>query len=232
MSLAKLSGPVAAMMLLSGTASASILLNGSFEDLNNNWTNTLANYMAVPGGNSSIADWSVSASGRGVVWGKNTTSDGYNASQGSYFVDLSGFGNEAGLSVLSQNIQNLVIGQTYAVGLDFLGQASSLWVGSNHVLNSGNYSQANSWSHLTGSFVATQTTELLQLKNDWPAASIVFVYNLTVAGPEATSSTVGNGVPEPGTWTLILPTLLAFGFTRRLRKNRLSAFPGEPSIRR
>ena len=77
------------------TVNAAIVQNGSFENTANTWVNTACNYMAASG--NTITGWSVGSSATGpVAWGQSITCDGFAAANGSYFVDLSGFGTAAG----------------------------------------------------------------------------------------------------------------------------------------
>jgi len=187
---------------------AAIVQNGSFENLQNTWTNTEYNYMAVASGSTAITAWNVvGAVSRGVAWAQSPTNDGYSPSAGSYFVDLSGFGTEAGPNAtLEQILQNLISGQTYNVGIDYWGDAAKVSIGGT-VIATGASSSA-SWTHLATTFTASSTQELLAIGYSGQSG-VAFVDNLTVTGPD--SSVGGGTVPEPGTMALVIASLGIIG---------------------
>jgi hypothetical protein len=199
-------GLALALALSAGAAQSAIVQNGSLENLQNTWSNTSCNYMAA--GATDITGWTRGAAATGpVAWGRTTTCDGFAASQGSYFVDLSGFGTVAGPASLDQMLQNLIAGETYIVGIDYLGAAPELRI--NGLAISSSAGGTSGWTGLSASFVATGSQALLSLQNI-SGSGVVFVDNVTVAGREA-----GGSVPEPGALSLAAVALAALALGRR-----------------
>ncbi|MEJ6005186.1 hypothetical protein WG899_06490 [Paucibacter sp. AS339] len=212
---------IAVLLTLPLAGEAAIVQNGSFENPLNTWVNTSANYMAVADGSTAITSWAVTqANGRGVAWAMNPTNDSYFASAGSYFVDLSGFGVEAGPNAaLEQTLQNLIAGQTYTVGIDYWGDPVKIAIGGTLVATAGSASYG--WSHLSSTFTASGMQELISIGRGG-SSGVAFVDNLTVSGPDA-SNTTGNGkLPEPGSFALVAAALLALGGTRSHRARHFS----------
>src|SRR5580765_7041570 len=96
---------LATAMLVASPAGAAIVQNGSFETLEGPFFDNGANYMEVFDGFTFISGWTVSSSlGAPIVLGRTPTDDGYSAADGTYFVDLSGFGDSSLDGALSQTI--------------------------------------------------------------------------------------------------------------------------------
>jgi len=75
-------------------ARADIVQNGSLEDLNSNWTNDSGGFKALYANSTAIAGWTVGASVTNeIAWGYGQDSF-YPAADGSYYVDLTGFGSD------------------------------------------------------------------------------------------------------------------------------------------
>lgn len=196
-----------------GTAQAAIVSNGSLEDTAGNWTDTSCGYMAVAVGSGAIGGWTVGSGSGPVAWGRSTTCDGHAASDGNYFLDLSGFGANAGAAAINQVITGLVTGDRYDIALDFLGAAPGVLLGGETVSLAAAGSAGGGWTHLRGSFTATAGGMMLVVGNVTPGALLVFVDNVSV-----TSSTAGPGggaLPEPSAAALSTLALLALGFARR-----------------
>lgn len=192
---------------------AAIVQNGSFENPLDTWVNASFNYMAVATGSSALTGWEVvNAGGRGVAWAKSPTNDGYSPSEGSYFVDLSGFGTEAGpQAALTQTLQNLVVGETYTLGIDYWGDAATLKLNGNTLATAGAASNSG-WMRLSTTFQAASSQALLTVGRGG-SSGVAFIDNLTVTGPEATGNT--SPVPEPSSWLLMSLGLLAWIVRRR-----------------
>lgn len=203
----------AALAVFPLAGQAAIVQNGSFENPLDTWVNTSFNYMTVASGSSALTGWEVvNAGGRGVAWAKSPTNDGYSPSDGSYFVDLSGFGTEAGpQAALTQTLQNLVVGETYTLGIDYWGDAAALKLNGNTLATAGSASNSG-WTRLSTTFQAASSQALLTVGRGG-SSGVAFVDNLTVTGPEATGNT--SPVPEPSSWLLMSVGLLAWMARRR-----------------
>ena len=97
---------------------ANLVLNGSLEDLNQQFVETSQNYMKLFAGDTEIADWTVAPGTEAdVAWAKTPTRDsigGYSAADGTFFIDLSGFGANSPNGGIQQALSGLVVGQTYS----------------------------------------------------------------------------------------------------------------------
>jgi Protein of unknown function (DUF642)/PEP-CTERM motif len=196
-----------AALPMAGTAA--IVQNGSFENPNATWTNTLGNYMGVASGSTAITGWSVvGAQLRGVAWAQNPA-ETYFASQGAFFVDLSGFGTEAGpAATVQQTLQNLIAGETYAVSIDYWGDRATLSIDGSTIGTSA--AASNGWLRLNSSFVASGSQALLSV-GYIGTSGVAFVDNVTVTGREAGSSQI----PEPATLSLVAAALAGLALRRR-----------------
>jgi hypothetical protein len=196
-----------ALLALPLASNAAIIENGSFENPMGTWVNSGFNYMAVASGSPAITGWAVAnALGRGVAWAQNPTNDGYFASAGSYFVDLSGFGVEAGPNAaLTQELRELIVGETYTVGIDYWGDRVTMAIAGTPIAMAASASGA--WTRVTATFQATSAQMALSI-GYIGASGVAFVDNLTVTGPSA-------AVPEPGTFVLACAALAALGGRRR-----------------
>ncbi len=198
-----------AASLLCGAASAAFVSNASFENPGNTWTNTAANYMAVATGSSAINGWAVvNAGGTGVAWAKAPTGESYPAAHGTYFVDLSGFGTQAGPNArLEQTLQNLIAGETYTLSLSYWGDRATLSIDGLQIGAAG--LSSNGWSSFSANFQATGSQALLSV-GYIGTSGVAFVDNFRISGPEA-----GVAVPLPGTLPLMLGALGLLGLVRR-----------------
>lgn len=205
---------VSALLLFPLAGNAAIVRNGSFENPLNTWVNTSANYMAVASGSSAITDWTVTnAQGSGVAWALSPTSENYMASAGLHFVDLSGFGTQAGPNaVLAQDLQNLIAGDTYTVGIDYWGDRVSLSIGGTTIATAA--SASSGWTHLTTTFQAIGSQASLSIGYNG-TSGVAFIDNLTVTGREAVVN-----VAEPDSLGLVAAAIGALGLYRLRRRDR------------
>jgi hypothetical protein len=201
------------------SARGDIVQNGSLEDLNSQFTNTTLNYMSLFAGSTAIADWTVSsATANEIVWAKTPTGDGQSAADGTFFVDLTGFGSDSPNGAIEQTLLNLIIGQQYAFSMDVDvvrslplvsvgGVPVTLAAGVPFTIGS------NTWTPETGTFTAGATNPLLKIMNQQTGQQIDFIDNISVTGP--TSSTV----PEPSSLALfsIAVASLCLVLVRRCR---------------
>lgn len=192
------------ILTLVGTLAASslslradqFLINGSLEDLNSTFVNTAFNYMALGANSTAIAGWMVTSDTvSNLVWAKSPTDDGYNAAQGNFFVDLSGFGTSSPNGALSQTLSGLVVGESYQVSYNFFGAAGSVKVGGTTVTMGGVTADPHgsvAWKLAYGSFTASSSSMLFEVRNSAPNEAISFLDNLSVTG-RANASNVPDG---------------------------------------
>ena len=174
--------------------------------------------MAIGAGSTAINGWTVAPATTGnLVWAKTPTGDGYSASDGTYFVDLTGFGASSPNGKLEQLLTGLVSGGMYSFSFDTFGTAAGVSVdGSALSLTAGSTFTVGttSWTTRTGTFVAGGSTALLSIGNVVPGASVVFVDHIVVDGPSAST-----GVPDSTpTGSLLAAVGLACGFLKRRRR--------------
>jgi hypothetical protein len=198
---------------------ATIVQNGSLEDLNGSFVNTAANYMQLPAGSTAIAGWTVAATTvNNIAWGKTPTGDSpsVSASQGTYFVDLTGFGSESPNGAIQQTLHNLIVGQNYSFSMDTLvnGILPTVMVGAQTVSLTPGVPflvGTTTWTPETGSFIAGGTDPLLSISNALPGQDIDFIDNINITGPT-------TAVPEPSGLVLACSALVAFGVVGRRKK--------------
>ena len=219
-----MAGVAALGLIVASSAHAAIVQNGSFETLTGPFVNSAANYMQLANGSTEIAGWTVSTTKGNIVLAQSPTDDGFNAAQGTYFVDLSGLGSESLDGALSQTIST-VAGAHYAFSLDlYSGNNGTIIasVGGNPItLASGaSFTIGNtSWTPWSGTFTgnALDTSPTLMIKNGTPGSQLDFVDNVSIVR-------TGGSVPEPAAWSLMI---LGFGLAgatlRRVRRAPLAA---------
>lgn len=170
-----------------------IVDNGSFEF--GSFTNDGFNYMRVDPGETSLLNWTVV--NEAVAWGVSPT-DGFSASDGLGFVDLSSFGAQSSTSQLQQTLDT-VPGTQYLFSIDRQGGVSDIFIdGAALILTSGE--KFGDWTTYTSIFTATDTSSLLSINNAAPGNQIVFLDNVSV-------TTIAS-IPEPGVMLLLATGLI------------------------
>ena len=204
--------------LVSGAAHANIVTNGSLEDTGNHFVNTVAGYMTLGAGSTTIPGWTVAPGTTGsLVWARAVTDDGFSASDGNFFVDLTGLGANSPNGAIQQAL-SLTGGASYSFAIDLStlnNGAASVTVGSQTIalVAGGSFSVAGTgWQSWTGSFIANplELNPLLTVMNASAGTSIVFIDNIRVTGGPA-------GVPEPLTLALFGAGLVGAAGLRRRR---------------
>ena len=211
---------VLAVALLGGGLSsyaANLLINGSFED--GNFVPTEQGSMLLSAGATDITGWTVE--GGGLAWDGPTNPYGLTASDGSYFLDLTGDYDHApyGGMLQSQTIPT-TIGAQYGLSFD-LGTDSHYDTAPVGIqVNAGSDSETftsgqplirDQWETFPFYFTATDTnTSISLIAQADTAQEYIGLDNVSL---------VQIQVPEPGTLTLLGgPGLLVFAVWRRLGK--------------
>ena len=191
---------------------AEIVANGSFESQTGTFVDGGDSYMALSNGSTFITGWTVSSSSGDIVLGKGPTGDGYNAANGTYFVDLSGFGDSSPDGALSQTLST-VGGKTYTFSMDLYsgntGTVSAIVGGVTLVLTAGTSFTVGTttWTPETATFMGNplDNTPLLTIMDKSPGSQIDFVDNISIFGPV-------TATPLPSTWTMLIAGFLGLGF--------------------
>jgi hypothetical protein len=179
---------VCSVLIAAPAMAASVVKDGSLEM--GHFVDTQDNYMELPNDSTTIRDWTVFTSSGDIVWAKSPTSDGLYAADGKYFIDLTGFGNQAQDGAISQTV-HLKKGVTYTVSLDALANNDTtpvVTVGTQTVtLTAGTPFSVNgtTWVPMTGQIVGTKSTKAATLKiaNTNNGAQLLFIDNIVISPP-------------------------------------------------
>ncbi len=182
---------------------ANIVQNGSFEDLNGAFVDFASSgYMPLAAGNTTIPGWTVSPGTTGsLVWARSVTSDGHTASNGTFFMDLTGLGSNSPDGALEQALTT-VGGQDYDFSIDlasFNNGVTSVVIGSHALaLTPGTtfVVAGTSWTRSTGAFIGDpfEPMPILRVMNTSPGIDLGFIDNISLTTA---------GVPEPASLVLL-----------------------------
>jgi RHS repeat-associated protein len=173
---------------LTVAGSGNLVQNGSLEDLSGFFVNTESNYMALYAGATTIAGWTVTPSTLNeIVWAQSPTGDTQYAADGTYFVNLTGFGADSPNGAISQQLQ-LISGQQYTFSMDTLVDTTqpAVTIGSMTVaLSAGQPFQVYTdlWVPQTGTFVADSANPVLTIANQDPSQQHCYIDNIAIAVP-------------------------------------------------
>ena len=106
---------IAAVVLVPTSAGAAAITNGSFETGSFMADGNGAN--ALPSGSTAIAGWLVTGGSGALAWIGSPNTFGLSASQGSFFLDLTGYNDSPPFGGVPQAIATTV-GQTYLLTFD------------------------------------------------------------------------------------------------------------------
>jgi Protein of unknown function (DUF642) len=223
-----------ASALAAGSASANLLVNGSFEDAKDFVDNYGGDTMNLSVGSTTMRRWTVigTTSGAGLAWIGPTNPYGLTAEKGSYFLDLTEENTSGPYGGVEQSF-GTVAGDKYKVTF-WLGSSSQWGVqdgltasaaGASKTFTSiNNGSQNNLWQHKTFDFTANSASTTLSLLGasgvNYIGLDNVSVTLVTAAAPKATPS-----VPELSTWAMLLTGFAGLGFagSRAARKAAIPA---------
>jgi hypothetical protein len=230
------------LLMVAPWATANLIVNGSFED-GNFAPNRDSGTMQLFNGATDITGWTVNGGGGGaggdVAWELNANQSGGNpwgfyASQGTHFIDLTGYANDGnnphGGVNLSQTV-NTIAGQSYYLSFD---------VGSSHAYSG----SANPVVQVTvngtpATYIFTGNVSLPDAagsNNHWQQAGFVFTSTGGPATIDFLATTLGGdnvidldnvsltAVPEPTTIISGALMLLPFGAsTLRILRRKVIA---------
>jgi hypothetical protein len=196
-------------------AYADLLSNGSFED--GNFVPDASDTMSLAVGATDMTGWTVQNAS--LAWIGPSNPYGLSASDGNYFLDLSGFHDNAPYGgVLQVQTVSTTIGAQYRLTLDIGTDPAYDTAPVSVLVNAGSASTTftstplipNQWENFTFDFVATSANTSISF--DGQAAT-----NEKYIGLDNVSFTA---IPEPGALALIAgPGMLVFAVWRRLRRN-------------
>jgi hypothetical protein len=207
------------LLALGGSAKANLIVNGSFES-GAFVDNTGQDTMNLAPGSTAITGWTVTTAN--LAWIGPSNPFGLTASDGSYFLDLTGYHDNQPYAGVAATSISTVIGQKYEVSFD---------LGTDPTYNTQLPSIQVS---VTGTSPVTFTATTISTINNWQA----FNFDFTATGTSTVIGFVGEGpdlqkyigldnvsvVPEPTTMVAGTMLLLPFAFsTVRILRRRQTA---------
>ncbi len=197
---------------------ASLLVNGSFEDTTN-FVNQGNDTMSLLNGDMSMTGWTVT--GDSLAWIGPANPFGGSASDGSYFLDLTDYPNGPPFGGVSQTISTQT-GSVYTLTFD-LGSSSSYGLPAAITATAGSTSQTftstltgtNNWESETMTFIGTGSPTTITL--------IGSAGNAYIGLDNVSLTATSRGVPEPGTWALLLGGIGGLGAVLRRRRAAVPA---------
>jgi hypothetical protein len=193
-------------------AYGNLLIDGSFEE--GNFQPNYRDAMLLSAGATDIDGWTVTNGG--LSWDGPSNPFGLTASDGSYFLDLTGDYDHRPYGGVAQTISTTIGAQyrlSFDIGTDPTYDPASVSVnvtgGVGPALFTSAPSSPNRWESFTFDFTATSASTTIEL--DGEASTDLLYIGLDNVGLEA--------IPEPSTLTLVVgPGLLVFAAWRRFRK--------------
>ncbi|MGH7017771.1 MAG: DUF642 domain-containing protein, partial [Caulobacteraceae bacterium] len=203
---------------LPGSAgAANLVTNGSFESTTTFVDNSGDGAMELHTGASALTGWTITAPGDDVAWIGPTNPWLLNASDGGYFLDLTGFEDHAPFGGVTQMIATIP-GVHYLLNFD-LGSSNIQGVPVSITASAGGVSEVfisalngvNNWQPETLNFTASSDTTLISFQGE-AGRTYIGLDNVSVTDPPA-------AVPEPMTWALLLCGMGFLGaFARATRR--------------
>ena len=211
-------------LIWAGHAQANLLTNGSFENPNNTFVPDVNHTMSLASGSTAIPGWTTT-NGTFTAWIQNGNPWNIPASDGSFFLDFTGYGDTGTYGGVTQSFAT-TIGAQYTLTFDlgyggnsgfFAGPASvNVSVGgaaTTFTSGSGTPNPAV-WSHETYNFTATSTTTLLSIIGHSTAGGEY----IGLDNADVELGTVSS-IPEPATFGFVGVALLGLT-TFKLRQRK------------
>jgi hypothetical protein len=195
-------------------ASANLLTNGSFEDTTHFVDNTGQDTMTLPVGSNAMTGWTVAGS-ESLAWIGPTNPFSLSASNGSYFLDLTGYQEGGPFSGVTQTIATSA-GSTYLLSFG-LGSSSIYGLPVRITASAAAAVQpftssdtgSNNWETETLSFTATGSSTTVSLLGA-TGESYIGLDNVSV-------TLVSSPIPEPVSLALLGAGLAGLALVRRRR---------------
>lgn len=189
-----------ALMVLASPAAAAAITNGSFED-RTNFTPNGDNTMSLDAGSAAMTGWTVV--GDSIAWiGTPNPFGGLGPSDGSFFLDLTGYPVGAPFGGVKQTLSTLA-GHNYTVTFDIGSHAGSgvasidvSAAGLTQTFSSSMPNAASVWESRTFSFTASGASTELSLIGSG-GTDYIGLDNVAVTD-------LGAAVPEPAAWAMML----------------------------
>lgn len=212
--------------LAGAEARANQLTNGSFENTNNTFVGDANKVDELNSGSGAIPGWTT-INGVPTAWIQNGNPYGISASNGSYFLDLTGYFDSGTYGGVTQSFVTAV-GTSYVVTFDLgYGGNSGFFGGPVSVVAtapgfSGTFTSGSGspnpavWNTETFDFTATSTmTQLSFIGHSTAGGDYIGLDNVDVE-----VGTAPGPVPEPGTFALLLTGVGFLGEVARRRIRR------------
>lgn len=213
-------GAALASFMIAGNAHAGSLTNGSFENTDSTFVGDGNGVDEVYVGQTTIPGWTVFSDD--ISWMGPANDFGLSASNGSYFLDLTGYHNDVVDGGIEQTISTQA-GATYEITFD-LGSSSTYGIQDGLLLSAGSTSQSfvstndgtqtDLWQSMSMSFTAGGSTTLLSFLGN-SGTNYIGLDNVVV-----TQTSVAT-TPLPGTFPMLATGLGALGLLgwHKKRKN-------------
>lgn len=211
-------------LIWAGHAQANLLTNGSFENPNNTFVADVNHTMSLASGSTAIPGWTTT-NGTFTAWIQNGNPWNIPASDGSFFLDLTGYSDSVTYGGVTQSFAT-TIGAQYTLTFDLgYGGNSGLFAGPASVnvsvggaattFTSGSGTpNPGVWNHETYNFTATSTTTLLSIIGHSTAGGDY----IGLDNADVELGTVSS-VPEPATFGFVGVALLGLT-TFKLRQRK------------
>jgi hypothetical protein len=214
--------------LLTGSAQANLISNGSFETASDGslLPALTGPGLSLPNGNTAMADWTVigGTAGDGLAWLGKNNQYGPTTPFGNYFLDLTGYADRTPYFGVEQTIST-VAGQSYVLTFNLgVDQSNGLYSGPIGVTatagsTAGGVNDYNPvgvgsiWQSFTLDFTASTASTLITIQG---------VQGNQYIGLDEVSVNAASSTPETSTWAMMLIGFSGFAFVgyRRAKKNK------------
>ena len=209
-------GAIAVVTLSTEVIAANLLTNGSFESFTT--AGSPGESLLAPGA-TNLTGWTVIGGHDLLLCGPGGCGTG--ASDGSYFLDLTGITNVAPYAGVSQTI-NTILGKQYQLSFDMGGRYDSLVStvlatagasSQSFTTDATNFPNPSTYTTETLNFIGVGGPTTVSLLGTFNSGVDLSLDNVIMTGPSA--------VPEPANWALMLIGFGGLGATMRARRRSI-----------